>query len=198
MQGQNGTFWPIHWYARRQKCVSRSATEAEAVALAEGTYEDALPSMFLALPVGLGGASTWQALSCGPEPDAASLWSPTQGLVCHGARSQYGLGALLPGRHCLAVRSQTRDTILPSVSIPLVAVIQVVEKGFSVKLRRLPRTQRLSIAALSEIYSQGQHFLRYVESAKQLADILTKALERQKFVAARHAIGLQPYATKGH
>ena len=70
MQGQNGTFWPIHWYARRQKCVSRSATEAEAVALAEGTYEDALPSMFLALPVGLGGASTWQALSCGPEPDA--------------------------------------------------------------------------------------------------------------------------------
>ena len=144
MQGQNGTFWPIHWYARRQKCVSRSTTEAETVALAEGAYEDALPSMFLL------------------------------------------------------------DAILPSVSIPLVvlednqAVIQVVEKGFSVKLRHLPRTQRLSIAALSEIYSQGQHFLRYVESAKQLADILTKALERQKFVAARHAIGLQPYATKGH
>ena len=138
MQGQNGTFWLIHWYARRQKCVSRSTTEAEAVALAEGTYEDALPSMF--------------------------LW----------------------------------DTIFPSVSILLVAVIQVVEKGFSVKLRHLPRTQRLSIAALPEIYSQGQHVLRYVESAKQLADILTKALERQKFVAARHAIGLQPYATKGH
>ena len=88
MQGQNGTFWPIHWYARRQKCVSRSTTEAETVALAEGAYEDALPSMFLL------------------------------------------------------------DTILPSMSIPLVvlednqAVIQVVEKGFSVKLRHLPRTQR--------------------------------------------------------
>eukprot|EP00435_Cladocopium_sp_Y103_P019517 s1470_g4.t1 len=62
------------------------------------------------------------------------------------------------------------------------ACISVIQAGYSPKLRSMSRTHRISVAALSEALTTKVIDIEHVESKLQLADILTKALNRITFL----------------
>ena len=67
------------------------------------------------------------------------------------------------------------------------ATIQVVQRGYSQKLRHISRTHKVNLGSLAEVFQDSHTKLRYTESSKQCADIFTKALEPH---AWDNAIGL--------
>ena len=68
--------------------------------------------------------------------------------------------------------------------------IAIIQAGYSPKLRSMPRTHRISVAALSEALETNLIQIRHVESKLQLGDLLTKALNRQVFLDLRHGLGI--------
>ena len=71
--------------------------------------------------------------------------------------------------------------------------IQAVEKGYSKKLRHLPRTQRVCIGALHEAVTDKELRTRLVHcpTLEQKADIFTKSLDAAKFGAAVSMLGMK-------
>ena len=71
------------------------------------------------------------------------------------------------------------------------AVLKVLRAGYSVKLRGLIRTQKLSIAISHHLREHAEDiWLEYTRSEDQFADILTKATARPLFEALLHKLGL--------
>lgn len=70
------------------------------------------------------------------------------------------------------------------------ACICVLRSGYSAKLRSMPRTHRISVAALSEALMQRLFRITHVETNLQLADILTKSLNKTTFLRLRNMIGV--------
>ena len=68
------------------------------------------------------------------------------------------------------------------------AVCQIIRNGYSIKLRSLNRTHRISVAALAESVKMGLVEVELTPTGEQLGDIFTKALSRPKFLLARDAI----------
>lgn len=60
------------------------------------------------------------------------------------------------------------------------AVVQSIKKGYSVKLRHLARTPKLSLASLNEAFSSWCKLIQ-TPTAEQLGDYFTKALLPGKF-----------------
>ena len=56
------------------------------------------------------------------------------------------------------------------------ATIKIIQKGYSARLRALPRVHRISIAALSDYCKRPDCELVYVDTANQLADSFTKPM----------------------
>lgn len=73
------------------------------------------------------------------------------------------------------------------------ATIQVVQRGYSQKLRHISRTHKVNLGSLAEVFQDSHTKLRYTESSKQCADIFTKALEPH---AWNNAIGLLEMKTR--
>ena len=70
------------------------------------------------------------------------------------------------------------------------AVVGAIMKGYSVKLRHLARTQKLSLASLNEACTTWCQLIQ-TPTAEQLGDIFTKALTPNKFDVA--SLGLQTH-----
>ena len=72
------------------------------------------------------------------------------------------------------------------------AVIKVIEAGYSVKLRGLLRTHKLSIASVSDFIKthKNEVLLKYTNTKEQLADLFTKALARLPFQDLARRLGL--------
>ena len=70
------------------------------------------------------------------------------------------------------------------------ATIKVVEAGYSPKLRQISRTHKVNLGGLSEILTERGIKVQYIESAKQAADIFTKALEPLKWPNAINLLGM--------
>ena len=70
--------------------------------------------------------------------------------------------------------------------------IQAVTKGYSKKLRHLPRTQRICIGVLHEVITHPDHTtkLEHCPTAEMKADIFTKSMIGPKFEAAVSLLGL--------
>ena len=66
----------------------------------------------------------------------------------------------------------------------------MVNAGYSSQLRYLNKTQRVSLAVVSEICRTPGIDISYVVTTEQKADILTKALCKDKLVAARLLLGI--------
>ena len=75
------------------------------------------------------------------------------------------------------------------------STIRVIQNGYSATLRYLPKTQRVSLSGLQEHFNKTGNELRYIASAEQLADLLTKPLERLKLQAALELVGLRRIQT---
>eukprot|EP00435_Cladocopium_sp_Y103_P062857 s119_g24.t1 len=71
------------------------------------------------------------------------------------------------------------------------ATIIVIRKGYSPKLRHITRTHKVNLSCLSEVFRDPNVLLEYVETAKQAADIFTKALAPQKWAAALQLLGIR-------
>jgi hypothetical protein len=67
------------------------------------------------------------------------------------------------------------------------AVIQIVEAGYSPKLRHVSKTHRINLSSLYEVFEDPSVRLTYISTDKQCADIFTKALAPCKFP---HALNL--------
>ena len=71
------------------------------------------------------------------------------------------------------------------------ATIQVVERGYSNKLRHITRTHKVNLGSLSDLLQEKGIKIQYVESAKQAADIFTKALETIKWPNAIELLNIK-------
>jgi len=74
------------------------------------------------------------------------------------------------------------------------ATIQVVERGYSSKLRHITRTHKVNLGSLCELLQEKGIKIQYVESAKQAADIFTKALEPIKWPNALELLNIKASA----
>ena len=72
------------------------------------------------------------------------------------------------------------------------AVIKVLNAGYSVKLRGLVRTQRLSIASISSHLKDHEDEISmvYTQTKEQLAGVFTKGVGRPQFEDLRGRIGM--------
>ena len=71
------------------------------------------------------------------------------------------------------------------------ATILVVRKGFSPKLRHISKTHKVNLGSLSEVLSEDNIDLDYVDTNEQAADIFTKALPPHKWAAALALLGIR-------
>ena len=78
--------------------------------------------------------------------------------------------------------------------------IAAVKKGYSAALRHLPRTQRLALGAMHEVFygdedqageAAGNCRIAYCESGKHKGDVFTKALSRVPFRSAIERLGMR-------
>ena len=72
------------------------------------------------------------------------------------------------------------------------AAIAVAKSVFSIALRHLAKHQRLNLGFLHDCFSQPERcmMIEHIDSEKQKADILTKALQRHAFEACLQMIGI--------
>ncbi|CAE7259976.1 unnamed protein product [Symbiodinium sp. CCMP2592] len=71
------------------------------------------------------------------------------------------------------------------------AVIQIVQSGYSAKLRHVSKTHRINLSSLYEVFEDPHTNLGYIATDKQCADIFTKALPPVKFPAALQLLKMQ-------
>ena len=70
--------------------------------------------------------------------------------------------------------------------------ITAIKKGYSKKLRALPRTQRVAIGVLNEclLDAEIKYDVVHCPSDDNKADLFTKALIAEKYTKAREMIGM--------
>ena len=73
------------------------------------------------------------------------------------------------------------------------AVIQIVQSGYSAKLRHVSKTHRINLSSLYEAFEDPRTHLGYIATDKQCADIFTKALQPVKFPAALELLKMQSF-----
>ena len=61
------------------------------------------------------------------------------------------------------------------------ATMQVVQRGYSSKLRHITRTHKVNLGSLAEFFEDPHNVLKYTETTQQVADIFTKAVEGSKW-----------------
>ena len=75
------------------------------------------------------------------------------------------------------------------------ATIQVVEQGYSSKLRHITRTHKINLGSLNEVLQQKGIKVQYIETTQQAADIFTKALEPLKWPNAIELLNINTECT---
>ena len=77
--------------------------------------------------------------------------------------------------------------------------IQAIKNGYSKKLRYLPRTQRVSVGALNEIWRDPEIAMEveYAPSAEHKGDFFTKELGAAMFKEARERVGMRSPVAAG-
>ena len=58
-------------------------------------------------------------------------------------------------------------------------VLAVIKKGYSSKIRHLPKTHKINVASVSEMFRGSELQIEYIATDHQKGDILTKALGPQ-------------------
>ena len=71
--------------------------------------------------------------------------------------------------------------------------LQVVAKGYSKKLRHLPRTQRICLGVLKELVDDPDMriSMEHCPTAQMKADLFTKSLNTEKYIEAKKMIRLE-------
>ena len=69
------------------------------------------------------------------------------------------------------------------------ATIKVIRKGYSHKLRHLPRVHKIDLGSIKELLDDGHFEIDYVPTDEQAADTFTKALPVHKWDHALELLG---------
>ena len=71
------------------------------------------------------------------------------------------------------------------------AMILVVRKGYSPKLRHITRTHKVNLSGLSEVFRDDSATVEYCQTDMQAADIFTKSFAPQEWGAALRLLGIR-------
>ena len=72
------------------------------------------------------------------------------------------------------------------------AVIAIIAKGFSQKLRHLAKTHRVNVASTCEVVNENEDVvIQHVPSEDQRSDVMTKALTPQKWANALKLLNMK-------
>ena len=161
------TFAPITASCKKQTCVSHSSTESEIVAAEQGIRTEGLQVLtFWEIVVDLLSAthgSTQNSETTVKDPNSIDL-NP------YSAKFD-------PVKFFNYNRPKTTVTDL-IIAEDNEAVIKIIKKARSMALRHLPRTHRIDLNWLFEVCSNPRVNLRYVGTKQQIADLMTKALNK--------------------
>ena len=156
------TFVPITWMCKKQTAVSHSSTEAEIVSLDAGMRMEGLPSTML-----------WDEVIKIMSPKAKAIG---KFMKQKDPREATSLLEYLESVDFVPPSIPDQD---PRTRLLLLedndAVIKIIIKGRSPQLRHVGRTHRIDTDWLNErIREDPAVRLRYVNTKRQMADILTK------------------------
>ena len=128
-----------------------------------------------------------------------SWGSKRQGYVAHSSAEAeiialtYGLNMSILPSSMLIEQIHNIKNLKNKIFIDSKAALQAVEASYSIKLRYLAKTQRISIARLNEILF-GDNDLNcevdYINTGDNLADLFTKALDVKSFQKHRDQLGM--------
>ena len=136
----------------------------------------------------LAGPNSWFPLSWISKRQSAVARSTTEAEVV----------SLAVSLHTEAIPMQDLMSLVLGRRVPLVilednqATIKVIRKGFSAKLRSVPRMHKVSVSSIKEILEDPEHSieLQYCQTDFQAADVFTKALAPQKWDNAMNLLGM--------
>ena len=159
------TFVPISWMCKKQTSVSHSSTESEIISLDTGLRLDGLPALELRdLIVSVFGS--------------VSQISDRTGRPVDVKRNQKSQGKINVMENIDSVPSNvqsSRQEALLYVFEDNKAVIKMIIKGRSPKMRHVSRTHRVALDWLFDrINLDSKIQIKYIDTKNQLADILTK------------------------
>ena len=160
------TFVPISWMCKKQTAVSHSSTESEVISLDTGLRLDDLPAVELwGLVVSvLGNVSRVSDRSGKPDND-----------VHERHKSQRKIDVMKDIDSAPSNVQSARQEALLYVFEDNEAVIKMIIKGRSPTMRHVSRTHRVALDWLFDrINLDSKIQIRYIDTKKQLADILTK------------------------
>ena len=157
------TFVPISWMCKKQTSVSHSSTESEIISLDTGLRLDGLPALELwDLIVSVFGNISHVSDRAG-QPVNGKNKSHNKIDVVHDID-------LVPSN----VQSASREALL-YVFEDNEAVIKMIMKGRSPTMRHVSRTHRVALDWLFDRINYDPKIqIKYIDTKKQLADILTK------------------------
>jgi hypothetical protein len=159
------TFAPITAGCNKQTCVSHSSTESEIVAAERGIRTEGLQVL-----------TFWEHVVelLSDKPPAKPAETPgTPKAVEYNPYSEH----FNPGKYFAYTRKSNHKTCL-IIAEDNEAVIKIIKKARSIALRHLPRTHRIDIHWLFEVCSHPRVRMVYVNTKQQVADLMTKALNK--------------------
>ena len=93
----------------------------------------------------------------------------------------------IPPPKMIIIGSENRAAT-PAVDLIIVAdneaVIKILAKGRSAKLRHVHRTHRVNLDWLYEVFRRPEVLARYVQTDYQIADIGIKAINERRYMAS--------------
>ena len=159
------TFAPIAAGCNKQTCVSHSSTESEIVAAERGIRTEGLQVL-----------TFWEhvveLLSDKPPAKLAETPGTPKAVEFNPYSEQFN-----PGKYFAYTRKSNHKTCL-IIAEDNEAVIKIIKKARSVALRHLPRTHRIDVHWLFEVCSHPRVRMVYVNTKQQVADLMTKALNK--------------------
>jgi hypothetical protein len=163
------TFAPITASCKKQTCVSHSSTESEIVAAEQGIRCEGLQVLtFWEFVVELLSNTTPKQAANSAE----TLAKPnTMELNPYSERFD-------PAKYFAYTRPRTATVTDLIIAEDNQAVIKIIQKARSMALRHLPRTHRIDLQWLFEVCSNPRVHVRYVGTLQQVADLMTKALNK--------------------
>ena len=164
------TFAPITASCKKQTCVSHSSTESEIVAAEQAIRCEGLQAL-----------TFWEFVT---ELLSEKNVQPT---AAKGAETLVKPNSMElnpysekfePAKYFAYTRPRFTTVTDLIIAEDNQAVIKIVQKARSMALRHLPRTHRIDLQWLFEVCSNPRVQMRYVGTLQQIADLMTKALNK--------------------
>ena len=164
------TFAPITASCKKQTCVSHSSTESEIVAAEQAIRCEGLQALtFWEFVTELLSEKNVQP----PAAKGAETLVKPNSMELNPYSEKFE-----PAKYFAYTRPRFTTVTDLIIAEDNQAVIKIIQKARSMALRHLPRTHRIDLQWLFEVCSNPRVQMRYVGTLQQIADLMTKALNK--------------------